>query len=55
MSLAMEKKQTKDEITGAIRILKSTGATDNDIIAEIMETFHVTKDYVRTLLSLQKA
>ena len=55
MCLAMEKKQTKDEITGAIRILKSTGATDNDIIAKIMETFHVTKEYVLTLLSLQKA
>ncbi len=55
MCLAMEKKQTKDEITGAIRILKSTGATDNDIIAKIMDTFHVTKEYVLTLLSLQKA
>ena len=55
MCLAMEKKQTKDEITGAIRVLKSTGATDNDIIAKIMETFHVTKEYVLTILSPQKA
>ena len=55
MCLAMEKKQTKDEVTGAIRILKSAGATDNDIIAKIMETFHVTKEYVLALLSPQKA
>jgi len=55
MCLAMEKKQKKDEINGAIIGMKIAGMSENDIIAKIIENFHVTKEYVLALLSLQRA
>ena len=54
MCLAMEKKQKKDEITGAIKLMKHQGASENDIIKEMMEMFNVTKEYVMALLTPQK-
>ena len=53
MCKAMEKKQTKDEINGAIKFLRTTGASDNDIVTKIVETFHVKKEYVLSLLTPQ--
>lgn len=54
MCLAMERKQKRDEITGAIKLMKYQGASENDIIKEMMEMFNVTKDYVLQLLTVQK-
>lgn len=55
MCLAMERKQQKDEINGVIKFLRSSGTPESDIIAKVMESFHVTKDYVLDLLAQQKA
>ena len=55
MCLAMEKKQQKDEINGVIMGMRLMGASDNDIIAKIIEKFNVTKEYVLALLTPQKA
>ena len=55
MCLAMEKKQKKDEINGAIKGMKIAGMSENDIIAKIIENFNVTKEYVMALLAPKKA
>ena len=55
MCKAMEKRQQRDEINGAIMGMRMMGASDNDIIAKIVEKFNVTKEYVLTLLNPQKA
>jgi len=55
MCLAMEKRQQRDEINGVIMGMRMMGASDNDIIAKIVENFNVTKDYVLALLATQKA
>jgi hypothetical protein len=54
MCLAMEKKQQRDEINGVITGMRMMGASDSDIIAKIVEKFHVTKEYVLALLTPQK-
>lgn len=54
MCKAMEKRQQRDEINGAIMGMRMMGASDNDIIAKIVEKFHVTREYVLTLLAPQK-
>ena len=54
MCLAMEKKQQKDEINGVIKFLRSSGMPESDIISKVMESFHVTKEYVLALLAPQK-
>ena len=54
MCLAMEKRQQRDEINGVIMGMRMMGASDNDIIAKIVENFNVTKDYVHALLATQK-
>ena len=54
MCKAMEKRQQRDEINGAIMGMRMMGASDNDIIAKIVERFHVTKEYVIALLAPQK-
>ena len=55
MCLAMEKRQQRDEINGVIMGMRMMGASDNDIIAKIIEKFNVTKEYVLALLAPQKA
>ena len=55
MCLAMEKKQTKDEVNGAIKGMRIAGMSDNDIVAQIIKNFNVTKEYVLALLKPQKA
>ena len=55
MCLAMEKKEKKDKISGAIEILRATGSSDSDIISKIIENFGVSKEYVMDLISPKKA
>ena len=55
MCKAMEDYTMKKEVTGAIKGMRMMGASDNDIIAKIVENFNVTKDYVLALLATQKA
>ena len=55
MCLAMEKKEQKDKITGAIEILRLEGATEEDIIAKVMKLYNVTKEYVLAILKAQVA
>lgn len=55
MCLAMEKKQKRDEINGAIKGMRIAGMSESDIIAKIIENFNVTKEYVAALLSPKKA
>ena len=55
MCLAMEKKEKKDKISGAIEGMKLMGATDNDIISKIIDNFGVSKEYVMDLISPKKA
>ena len=53
MCLAFDRKYKEKEVTGAIKILKSTGVSDSDIITKVMSTFDVTKEYVLALLAPQ--
>ena len=55
MCKAMERKEQKDKITGAITGMKLMGASDNDIITKITARFKVTKEYVLALLKAQVA
>ena len=55
MCLAMEKKEKRDEVNGAIKGMRIAGMSDNDIVAQIIKNFNVTKEYVLALLSPQKA
>lgn len=49
------KKEKKDKITGVIQGMRLMGASDNDIIGKIVETYHVTKEYVLALLAPKQA
>lgn len=55
MCKAMEDYTKKQIITGMIKGMQMMGASDNDIIAKIVENYNVTKDYVLALLAPQKA
>ncbi len=55
MCKAMEKKEKKDKVTGAIDMLRLDGASDEDIITKVMKLYNVTRDYVLALLYPQKA
>ena len=48
MSLAMERKELKDNVTGAILGMRKPGADDDTIIKAVMEMFTITKEYVIT-------
>ena len=54
MCKAMDNRDRKKEVTGAIKLMKRQGASENDIVKEMMEMFHVTKEYVLALLTPQK-
>ena len=54
MCKAMDNRDRKKEVTGAIKLMKRQGASENDIVKEMMEMFHVTKEYVLALLAPQK-
>lgn len=51
MCKAMERRYQEKEVTGAIKIMRTMGMSDNDIVKNIIETFHVTKEYVLALLA----
>ena len=55
MCKAMEKKEKRDKVTGAIDMLRADGASDETIITKVMGLFHVTREYVLALLAPQKA
>ena len=55
MCKAMERKEKKDNIIGAIRIMRKLGANNDDIIKTVTETFNVTKEYVLDLMKAQVA
>lgn len=54
MCKAMEDYTKKQRITGMIQGMQMMGASENDIINKIIETFNVTKEYVLALLTPQK-
>ena len=54
MCLAMEKKEQKDKVTGAIEGLKGVGLSETDIVERIIDIFGVTKEYVLALISPKK-
>ena len=55
MCKAQEKNNLKREVTGAIKGMRIAGMSDDDILAKVMEAFHVTREYVLTLLTPQQA
>ncbi|MBQ9008819.1 MAG: Rpn family recombination-promoting nuclease/putative transposase [Clostridia bacterium] len=55
MCKSMERRDQKNEVTGVIKGMKLMGASDNDIIGKIVETYHVTREYVLALLAPKQA
>ena len=55
MCKAMEKKEKKDKIKGAIEIYREYGESEEFIIDKIMSKFGVTREYVLTILKAQVA
>ena len=55
MCKAIERRYLEKEVTGAIKVLRLMGTSDNDIISKIVEAFHVTREYVLALLAPQQA
>lgn len=54
MCKSIEKRYKEKEVTGAIMGMRKLGASDENIIAAVMEMFNVTKEYVVALLTPQK-
>lgn len=55
MCKAQEKNNLKREVTGAIKMLRLDGTSDEDIIAKVMKVYNVTKEYVLAILNAQAA
>jgi ribosomal protein L30E len=55
MCKALERRYQEKEVAGAIKMLKSDGVSDEDIIIKVTKLFGVTKEYVLTLLRAQVA
>lgn len=55
MCESLERRYKKEKIEGAIEGMRLMGASDNDIISKIVETFNVTKEYVLALLAPKMA
>ena len=51
MCLAMEKKEKRDRIIGAIEVMRNMGMSKTEIIEGIIKTFQVTREYVSELLA----
>jgi hypothetical protein len=51
---AVDDFKLKEQVIGAIQGMRIAGLADNDIIANIIENFGVTKEYVIKLLIPQK-
>ena len=50
MCKAMEDYRKKSEVTGAIKLMRRQGASDDVMLTELMETFSVTREYVLAIL-----
>ena len=55
MCKAIENKEKRDKVTGAIQGMRLVGASDEDIITKIVNHFGVSKEYVLALLTPKKA
>ena len=55
MCKAMEKRDQRKEVTGAIKAYRLDGASDEDIIAKVMKLYNVTREYVLALLAPKQA
>jgi hypothetical protein len=55
MCKAMEKRDQRLEVAGAIRMLRADGASDETIITKVTNLFNVTKEYVLALLVSKQA
>ena len=55
MCKAMEKRDQRKEVAGAIRMLRADGASDETIITKVTNLFNVTKEYVLALLAPKQA
>ena len=55
MCKAMEKRDQRKEVTGAIMGMRELGADDDRIITTIMKMFNVTREYVLALLVPKQA
>ena len=53
MCLAMERKEKRDRIIGAIEMLRLDGVSDEDIITKVMKLYNVTREYVLDILIAQ--
>ena len=55
MCKAMEKRDQRKEVTGAIKAYRLDGASDETIITKVTSLFNVTREYVLTLLAPKQA
>lgn len=55
MCKAMERKEMRDKVTGAIEAYKLDGLADEVIISKVMKIYSVTKEYVLALLKAEVA
>ena len=55
MCKALETRDTRMKVSGAIELLRFGGSSDEDIIVKVTDLFKVTRDYVIALLAPQKA
>ena len=55
MCKSMERRDQKKEVTGAIRMLRADGASDETIITKVTGLFNVTREYVLALLAPKQA
>ena len=55
MCKAMEDYKRRNKVIGAIELMQSMNASDEDIIAKVMNLFGVNRQFVLELLSPEKA
>ena len=55
MCKALERKEMRDKVTGAIDALKLDGVSEEDIITKVIKLYGVTREYVLALLKAQEA
>lgn len=55
MCKALERRYQEKEVAGAIKMLRSDGVSDEDIVAKVIKLFGVTREYVLALLQSQVA
>ena len=55
MCKAMEKCDQRKDVTGAIRMLRADGASEETVITKVPGLFRVTREYVLALLAPKQA